>query len=165
VQRQSRDQKTLELLRFDALTAAAGADHRAQRHWVPLHHELTFLQHAASSSGRRRATDSSTVLYTQRRQAAQAADAGEYMVAGERRAACARVDERARAVYFTANLPSPSNGSCTGCRSTSPASRSASREAGTHGITMSMNARVFVDTSPMPTRRAACRCARADGKP
>ena len=59
VQRQSRDQKTLELLRFDSLTGRGRVllTERSE-HWVPLHRELTFLQTSArSSSGRRRATD------------------------------------------------------------------------------------------------------------
>jgi dipeptidyl-peptidase-4 len=45
VQRQSRDQKTLELLRFDALSGRGRVlvtEH--SNTWVPLHHELTFLQ-------------------------------------------------------------------------------------------------------------------------
>ena len=47
VQRQSRDQKTLELLRFDALTGRGRVllTERSE-HWVPLHRELTFLQHS-----------------------------------------------------------------------------------------------------------------------
>jgi dipeptidyl-peptidase-4 len=45
VQRQSRDQKTLELLRFDALSGRGRVlitEHND--FWVPLNHELTFLR-------------------------------------------------------------------------------------------------------------------------
>src|SRR6185436_12091173 len=57
VQRQSRDQKKLELLRFDPFTGRGRVlltEHSDT--WVPLHHELTFLQRApqfvwASSRG------------------------------------------------------------------------------------------------------------------
>ena len=47
VQRQSRDQKTLELLRFDAVSGRSRVllTERSE-HWVPLHRELTFLQRA-----------------------------------------------------------------------------------------------------------------------
>ena len=49
VQRQSRDQKTLELLRFDALTGRGRVllTERSDT-WVPLHRELTFLQKLAA---------------------------------------------------------------------------------------------------------------------
>ena len=45
VQRQSRDQKTLELLRFDALSGRGQVllTERSDT-WVPLHRELTFLE-------------------------------------------------------------------------------------------------------------------------
>ena len=47
VERQSRDQKTLELLRFDALNGRGRVllTERSES-WVPLHHELFFLLHS-----------------------------------------------------------------------------------------------------------------------
>src|SRR5688572_20290861 len=45
VQRQSRDQKTLELLRSDAINGRSRVLLTERNdHWVPLHRELTFLQ-------------------------------------------------------------------------------------------------------------------------
>src|SRR4051812_19503746 len=110
VQRQSRDQKTLELLRFDALTGRGRVllTERAA-HWVPLHHELTFLQRspqfiwASSRSGYQH-----LYLYGNDGNLIRQLTSGEYMVLGESPEAAIRaVDERARRVYFTANLPSP----------------------------------------------------------
>jgi hypothetical protein len=65
VQRQSRDQKTLELLRFDALSGRGRVlitEHN--EFWVPLNHELTFCSARRNSSGLRRAAVSSTSTCT-----------------------------------------------------------------------------------------------------
>ena len=78
VQRQSRDQKTLELLRFDALSGRGRVllTERSE-HWVPLHRELTFLQHSPQfiwASSRERL--SAPLSVRQRRQADPAAHVG-----------------------------------------------------------------------------------------
>ena len=110
VQRQSRDQKTLELLRFDALSGRGRVllTERSE-HWVPLHRELTFLQHspqfiwASSRSGFQH-----LYLYGNDGNLIRQLTSGEYMVVGESPEAAIRaVDERARRVYFIANQPSP----------------------------------------------------------
>ena len=110
VQRQSRDQKTLELLRFDALTGRGRVlltEH--SEHWVPLHRELTFLQRtpqfiwASSRDGFQH-----LYLYGNDGNLIRQLTSGEFMVVGESPESAIRaVDERARRVYFTANLPSP----------------------------------------------------------
>ena len=78
IQRQSRDQKTLELLRFDAVNGRSRVllTERSD-HWVPLHRELTFLQtrqtvHLGVVARRL----SAPVPVRQRRQADPAAHAG-----------------------------------------------------------------------------------------
>ena len=111
VQRQSRDQKTLELLRFDAISGRGRVllTERSDS-WVPLHHELTFLlARAAVHLGLVARRLPASLSVRQRRQAGAPADPGR--IHGDRRGqpkpAIRAVDERARRVYFTANLPSP----------------------------------------------------------
>ena len=108
VQRQSRDQKTLELLRFDALTGR-GRVLLTERsaHWVPLHRELTFLKRssqfiwASSRDGFQH-----LYLYGNDGKLVRQITSGEFMVVGDGTEPAVRaVDERARRVYFTANLP------------------------------------------------------------
>ena len=92
---------------------------------------------------------------------------GEFMVVGATTEAAVRaVDEHARRVYFTANLPSPVERQLYWVSLDRPARPlRVTAGAGTHDITMSMNARVFVDrfsnvdTPPNVTLR------RANGEP
>ncbi|HEU4591396.1 MAG TPA: DPP IV N-terminal domain-containing protein, partial [Steroidobacteraceae bacterium] len=110
VQRQSRDQKTLELLRVDAIT---GRSHvlltESDDHWVPLHHELTFLENsrqfiwASSRDGYQH-----LYLYDDDGTLRRPLTPGDFMVIGTaKETGVHAVDERARRVYFSANLPSP----------------------------------------------------------
>ena len=150
VQRQSRDQKLLELMRFDALTGR-GRVLLAERseHWVPLHRELTFLRKspqfiwASSRDGFQH-----LYLYDNNGKLVRQLTSGEYMVVGESpgSAICA-VDERARRVYFTANLASPIERQLYSVSLDTPAApRRISSGDGWHGIAMSPDARVYVDT-------------------
>jgi dipeptidyl-peptidase-4 len=150
VQRQSRDQKKLDLLRFDVLTGHSRVlltEH--SEHWVPLHSELTFLQHspqfiwASSRTGYQH-------LYLYRNDGAllRPLTSGEFMVVAESPEAAIRaIDERARRVYFTANLPSPLERQMFWVSLDQPANPQAvTTGAGWHSVTMSQDARVFVDT-------------------
>jgi dipeptidyl-peptidase 4 len=150
VQRQSRDQKTLELLRFDPGTGRGRVllTERSDT-WVPLHRELTFLQGArqfiwASS----RDGFQHLYLYANEGTLVRALTPGEFMVEGAKtEAAVHAVDERARRVYFTAGLPSPLERQLYWVSLDKPAQpRRVTQDAGIHEITMSQNARVFVDT-------------------
>jgi dipeptidyl-peptidase-4 len=167
VQRQSRDQKTLELLRFDALTGQGRAllTERSE-HWVPLHRELTFLQKskqfiwAASRDGFQH-----LYLYDNDGRLVRPLTRGEFMVVGAASEAAVRaVDERARRVYFTANLPSPVERQLFWVSLDSPAQpRAVTTGAGMHGIAMSLNARVFVDTFSNADTPPNVTLRRADG--
>jgi len=149
VQRQSRDQRTLELLRFDALSGHGRvllAEHSDT--WVPLHHELTFLERArqfiwASS----RDGFQHLYLYENDGKLVHALTPGEFMVAGAGTDPAVRaVDERARRVYFTAELPSPLERQLYWVSLDKPARpQRVTAGAGTHAVTMSMDAQVFVD--------------------
>jgi len=148
VQRQSRDQKTLELLKF-------GLDGRGQvlitersDTWVPLHRELTFLLKSRQfiwASSR----DGFQHLYLYGNDGAllRALTPGEFMVEGaNNEPGIAAVDERARRVYFTANLPSPLERQMFWASLDKPGQpQRVTPGAGTHEITMSQDARVFVD--------------------
>ena len=149
VQRQSRDQKTLELMRFDALTGRGRVlltEH--SKHWVPLHRELTFLQHspqfiwASSRSGFQH-----LYLYGNDGSLIRQLTTGEFMVAAESPEAAIRaVDERARRVYFTANQPSPIERQLFWVSLDEPAGpQRVTAGAGWHSVAMSQDARVFVD--------------------
>jgi dipeptidyl-peptidase-4 len=150
VQRQSRDQKTLELLRFDALNGNGRVllTERSE-HWVPLHRELTFLQKspqflwASSRDGFQH-----LYLYANDGKLIRQLTSGEYMVVGESPDAAIRaVDERARRVFFMANAAGPIERQLYWVSLDRPGEpRRVSQGDGWHSINMSQDARVYVDT-------------------
>ncbi len=150
VQRQSRDQKTLELLRVDALSGRSRVllTERSE-HWVPLHHELTFLQKspqflwASSRSGYQH-----LYLYGNDGTLVRQLTSGEFMVVGEPPEPAIRsVDERARRVCFVANLASPVQRQLYWVSLDKPeAPRAVSHGEGWHSIAMSDDSSVYVDT-------------------
>jgi dipeptidyl-peptidase-4 len=148
VQRQSRDQKTLELLKFELNGRGRVLITERSDSWVPLQRELTFLLKArqfvwASS----RDGFQHLYLYDNDGRLLRPLTQGEFMVEGANAEPGVRaVDERTRRVYFTANLPSPLERQLFWVSLDKPeAPRRVSQEAGTHDITMSQDARVYVD--------------------
>jgi dipeptidyl-peptidase-4 len=150
VQRQSRDQRTLELLRFDPATGRGQVllTERSDT-WVPLHHELIFLKRspqflwASSRDGFQH-----LYLYGIDGKLQRQLTSGEFMVTGTTPDPAIRaVDERARRVYFTANLPSPIERQLFSVSLDKPGKPAqVTSGAGWHGVTMSKDGRVFVDT-------------------
>jgi dipeptidyl-peptidase-4 len=150
IQRQSRDQRTLELLRFDPATGR-GLVLLTERSdtWVPLHHELIFLKRspqflwASSRDGFQH-----LYLYGIDGKLQRQLTSGEFMVTGTTPDTAIRaVDERARRVYFTANLPSPIERQMFSVSLDKPGKPvQVTSGAGWHSVTMSKDARVFVDT-------------------
>ncbi len=168
VQRQSRDQKTLELLRFDALSGRSRVliTERSAT-WVPLHHELTFLHRArqfiwASS----RDGFQHLYLYQNDGKLIRALTPGEFMVTGAGTDPAVRaVDERARRVFFTAELPSPLERQLFWVSLDQPAApRRVTSGTGTHAINMSLDGRVFVDSFSNVDQPPNVTLRRADGQ-
>jgi dipeptidyl-peptidase 4 len=149
VQRQSRDQKTLELLRFDSQTGQGRVllTERSE-HWVPLQDELTFLTHRPQfvwSSVR----DGYQHLYLYENDGTliRQLTSGEYMVQGVAPDGAVRaVDEQRRRVYFTANLPSPVERQLCWVSLDRPRKPvQVTQGAGWHSASMSKDAKVFLD--------------------
>jgi dipeptidyl-peptidase-4 len=150
VQRQSRDQKTLELLRFDPLTGQGRVLlTEKDGHWVPLHHELTFLEKSRQfiwASARDGYLH--LYLYGEDGTLLRPLTPGNFMVIGTaRETGVHAVDERARRVYFSANLPSPLERQLFSVSLDHPSTLTRlTQGVGTHEISMSRDARLFVDT-------------------
>ncbi len=169
VQRQSRDQKTLELLRVDALSGRSRVLlTEKSAHWVPLHRELAFLQKsrefiwASSRDGFQH-----LYLYSNDGNLLRRLTTGEFMVVGESPEAAVRaVDERARRVYFTANLPSPIERQLFWVSLDEPGTpKRVTADAGWHSVTMSTDAQVFIDAFTSVEAPKSVWLRNADGKP
>lgn len=160
VQRESRSQRRLDLLFADIDT---GATRRVLSEtsdsWIDLHDELTFLKHspefiwASSRDGHRH-----LYLYGLDGRLIRRLTAGPWEVDDFRARAVKGVDEARRLVYFSATARGPTTRnlyavSLDGAQPDEP--RRLTPEDGLHAVTMSRNARFFVDSfnsSTQPTR-------------
>jgi dipeptidyl-peptidase 4 len=169
VQRQSRDQKTLTLLKADAATGKARellSEHSDT--WVDLHDELTFLEHsprfiwASSRSGFKH-----LYLFDLNGKLIRPLTSGEWEVTGDNDARAIRgVDERHGLVYFMANAETPLERHLYSVSLKDPPQTRAHRittDAGWHAVTMSKNARVFLDTFSTPDHPPSVALRSADG--
>lgn len=150
VQRQSRDQKTLELMRFDAATGDGRVllTERSE-HWVPLNNELTFLHRKAQFIwASQRNGYQHLYLYDNDGTQLRQLTSGEFMVLGATPDPAVRaVDERARRVYFTSNEVSPIERQLYWVSLDKPGRpERVTQGAGWHNVAMSKDARVFVDS-------------------
>ncbi len=171
VQRQSRDQKRLDLLSAEV---ASGATRvlitETSSTWVDLHDELTFLNKsprfiwASSRSGYRH-----LYLYDLDGQLVRPLTAGEWMVVGDRGArALLAVDEQRKLVYFMANERSPLERHLyvTSLLTSAPQQvRRITEETGWHRVVMSNGAKFFLETFSSPERPPRVRLRSADGRP
>ncbi len=169
VQRQSRDQKTLTLLKADATTGTTSellSEHSDT--WVDLHDELTFLERsprfiwASSRSGFKH-----LYLYDLTGKLVRQLTEGEWEVLGDSPARAIRgVDERNGLVYFMGNAESPLERhlyslSLNDLRSVP---RRITADTGWHDVTMSKDTRVFLDTFSTPDHPPSLTLRSADGK-
>jgi dipeptidyl-peptidase-4 len=169
VQRQTRDQKTLTLLRADAET---GTTHELlSEHsdtWVDLHDELTFLEHsprfiwASSRSGFKH-----LYLYDLTGKLIRPLTGGDWEVGGDSDARALRgVDERNGVAYFMANAESPLERhlysvSLNDARS---APRRITADSGWHDVSMSKDSKMFLDTFSTTDHPPSLTLRTADGK-
>ncbi|MFO7276635.1 MAG: S9 family peptidase [Pseudomonadota bacterium] len=154
VQKQSRDQKALTLLRADARTGSTREllTERSDT-WVELHDELRFLTrtpHFIWAS--RRSGFNHLYLYDLDGRLVRPLTSGEWMVTPEGSSSAIRgIDERRGLVYFTANADTPLERHLYVVSLREPsARRRITREPGWHAVQMSPDARTFLDTYSTP---------------
>ncbi len=150
VQRQSRDQKRLDLLKVDV---ASGRSRllfsETSEHWVELNNELTLLKGAGGFIwASQRSGFQHLYLYDDEGRQLRPLTTGSWMVLGTPRAIVA-VDEPGHRVYFTADRDGYSERHLYAARLDGRAVEQPVRitqERGWHDVKMSRDARHFVDT-------------------
>lgn len=156
VQRQTRDQKRLDLLKLRARDGRSEVLlSEASDTWIDLHDELTFLEEseafiwASSRSG-----FNHLYLYDLKGNILRQLTSGEWVVAGDGLSkALLGVDESKDLIYFMATKDSPLERHLYHAPLFRPDQRSIeriTREEGWHSIDMSENGSLFVDTFSSP---------------
>lgn len=151
VQRQSRDQRTLSLLRADPRTGETRVllTERSDT-WVDLHDDLTFLPQsrqfiwASARSGYNH-----LYLHAFDGRLVRPLTSGDWMVVGEAGEAAIRgVDAQRGVVFFMANAETPLERHlyAISLQDARAPMRRVTRDAGWHAVRMSGDARVFLDT-------------------
>jgi len=156
VQRQSRDQKTLSLLRMDAATGQS-TELLVEKSstWVNINDELTMLEKSPQFIwASRRTGHTHLYLYNNDGKLVRALTEGNWDVVGEGDRAIRGVNDGAGRVFFMANAETPIE---RHLYSVSLSEGSASRKkitqaAGWHAVTMSKDSRVFLDTFSNPDK-------------
>ena len=172
VQWQSRDQKYLVLRRIDTRDGSARdlIEERSDS-WVELHDELSFLSDKRLIWASSRSGFKHLYLYDFDGRLLRPLTAGDWMVVGDsRERAIEAIDERGGWVYFTANRQSPierhlyaapldassvrneSSDGSSGGSSMEARIRQLSTGSGWHSITMSKDARRWLDLFSTPTQ-------------
>ena len=149
VQRQSRDQKRLDLLKIDAHTGASRLLlSETSSHWVELHDDLHFLsRHGGFLWLSQRSGFPHLYRYDDEGRLLGQLTAGDWLVTGSPRAVVG-VDEERQLVYFTATKDGYAERQLysAALEVRLPAEpRRLSFEPGWHEVTMSRDARQFVD--------------------
>jgi dipeptidyl-peptidase 4 len=170
VQRQSRDQKTLTLLK--AVTTSGKTSTLLTEHsntWVDLHDELTFLTRsprfiwASSRTGFKH-----LYLYDLDGKLIRPLTAGEWQVTadGESTRAIAGVDEKGGLLYFMANIESPLERHLysTSLQDAHARPQRITADVGWHAVTMSTDTKVFLDTFSTEDRPPSLTLRSIDGK-
>ncbi|HKT74560.1 MAG TPA: alpha/beta fold hydrolase [Steroidobacteraceae bacterium] len=168
VQRESRDQKTLTLLKADV---AAGITHELLTErsdtWIDLNDDLTLLERApyfiwaSSRSGHQQ-----LYLYRDDGKLIRAITHGKWEVTGDIDSHGMRgVDEEKGVVYFMANAESPLERHLYSVSLRDPAApmQRITAEAGWHSAAVSTSAHLFLDTFSTPDRPPSVTLRSMDG--
>ena len=168
VQRQSRDQKTLDLLRADAGTGSTSELLTEKSDtWVDLNDELTMLEHSAQFIwASRRSGHTHLYLYDNDGKLVRALTQGDWDVVAEGDRAIRGVNERSGRLYFMANAETPLERQLY---SVSLSEGNGSRKrvtesSGWHATTMSKDAKVFLDTFSTPDQPPSLTLRAAGGE-
>ncbi len=168
IQRQSRNQRTLDLLFADIDTGHTRLVlTETSKTWVNLNHELSFLKNsrefiwASSRDGHEH-----LYLYDYDGHVIRRLTAGDWEVDGFRTRAIKGIDEKNRLIYFTATEKSPLERQLysTSLDTQEPQNiHRISAENGVHGIAMARDARFYVDTFTSSTQPPQVNLHSADG--
>jgi dipeptidyl-peptidase-4 len=168
VQRESRNQKKLELLFADIDTGKTRTVlTETSNTWIDLNDELSFLKHSREfiwASNRDGYTH--LYLYDYEGQLIRQLTAGQWVVDDFRKRAVMGIDEKNRTLYFTATEKSPTERHLyrTSLDTADPYQvRRITQNEGVHGIAMSPDARFYVDTFTSSTQPPQSSLHSADG--
>jgi dipeptidyl-peptidase-4 len=169
IQRESRDQRRLDLLFADVATGESRVVlTETSATWIELHDELTFLKKsnefiwASARDGYRH-----LYLYDDTGRLVRRLTAGEWSVDDSRARAIKAVDEKHRLVYFTATEASPLERQFYRTSLDTPDAHRVERisqGAGMHSVTMSPDAHFYVDNFNSVTQPPQVSLHSADGK-
>jgi dipeptidyl-peptidase 4 len=169
IQRESRDQRKLDLLFADIETGKTRTVlTETSNTWLELHDELSFLTQsrefiwASSRDGHRH-----LYLYDFEGRLLRQITAGAWNVDDFRARAIKGIDEKHRLVYFSATAQSPTERQlyCASLDTRNPEKvERISRETGVHSITMSPDTRFYVDTFSSSTQPPQVILHAADGE-
>ncbi|GAC1668027.1 MAG: S9 family peptidase [Steroidobacteraceae bacterium] len=168
IQRESRDQRKLDLLFADIETGQSRVVlTETSTAWIELHDEISFLKKsqefiwASSRDGFRH-----LYLYDTAGQPLRRLTAGNWSVDDFRARAIKGVDEERRMVYFTATEQSPTQRQLYGASLDTQNPQRPHRISqgdGVHSVSMSSNAKFYVDVFTSTTQPPQASLHRADG--
>ena len=169
IQRESRDQRQLDLLFADVETGQSRVVlTETSKSWIELNDELSFLKHsrefiwASTRDGYKH-----LYLYDYEGRLLRQLTAGGWMVDDFRGRAIKGIDEKNRFIYFTATEKSATERQLYRASLDTQDPRKierVSQEPGLHGIVMSLDTRFYVDTFSSSTQPPQVSLHAADGK-
>ncbi len=169
IQRESRDQRRLDLLFADIKTGKSRIVlTETSNSWIDLNDELTFLKDTPEFIwASERDGFNHLYLYSVDGRLLRQLTAGEWSVDDFRGRAIKSIDEANRTIYFTATEKTPIERQLYSASLDTPDPRKINRisqEDGLHSISMSPDARFYVDTFNSTAQPPQVSLHRADGK-
>jgi dipeptidyl-peptidase 4 len=168
IQRESRDQRRLDLLFADTTTGTTRTIlTETSKTWIELNHELSFLKHSREFVwGSSRDGYLHLYLFDYDGRLIRRLTAGDWMVDDFRARATMGIDEKKRLIYFTATEKTPTERHLyrASLDTTDPHQvHRISQQAGIHGITMSPDASFYVDNFTSVAQPSQVTLHSADG--